>query len=351
MLEAGGTATDRLALPHSADAVVAGFFTCEFTTLDGQGRPVTWPVEPYYERETGELIVTASIAFPVKAHNAARNPRVAMLFSDPTGSGIGAAPAVLIQGRAQVSEAREWTPHAREHFRQSVLRQPASRTFVRNALARKLFTFYFQRLNIVVRPERALVWPERDFAQMPVEIGALVAPTTAAQPGPLSTQEWNTKLAARIVAYNSAVVSCVDSSGYPTSARCDATVEAADRVIRLNALPPSQAAWCGPASVLFHRHDAELEQQYQLQVRGTLEPSRDAHILRVARFLTANGSRDQDRMPHAGAPLQLFQFMRFGRRQAGQYLRRRGGEWSVDFKPMLDVLREIDSEPGSGRRG
>src|SRR5690349_16903572 len=109
MLEAGGTATDRLALPHSADAVVAGFFTCEFTTLDGQGRPVTWPVEPYYERETGELIVTASIAFPVKAHNAARNPRVAMLFSDPTGSGIGAAPAVLIQGRAQVSEAREWT--------------------------------------------------------------------------------------------------------------------------------------------------------------------------------------------------------------------------------------------------
>jgi hypothetical protein len=159
-----------LKLPADVDAVLTTFYTCEFTTLNARGEPLTWPVEPFFDAEAGTVIATASIAFPVKALNARRNPRVALLYSDPTGSGLSDPPAVLIQGDAHVAEAREWTPQSEEQFKLSVLRQPDSRKFIVNPLVRRLFTFYFQRLTMTVQPRRILVWPHRRFADPPTEI-------------------------------------------------------------------------------------------------------------------------------------------------------------------------------------
>src|SRR6266542_4200087 len=160
-----------LQLPADVEAVLRSFFTCEFTTLNQAGEPLTWPVEPFFDAAAGEIVATASIAFPVKALNARRNPHVALLYSDPTGSGLDDPPAVLIQGDARVEEWREWTPRTAEYFRLSVIRQPDSRKFIANPLARRLFAFYFQRLNITVQPRRVLVWPRRDFSVAPTEIG------------------------------------------------------------------------------------------------------------------------------------------------------------------------------------
>jgi pyridoxamine 5'-phosphate oxidase-like protein len=157
-------------LPADVEAVLRRFYTCEMTTLNARGEPLTWPVEPFFDDQAGTLVATASIAFPVKALNARRNPRVSMLYSDPTGSGLKDAPAVLVQGDASVTESREWTPQSAEHFRTSVLRQPDSRKFITNPVARRLFTFYFQRLTITVRPRRILVWAHRDFASLPTEV-------------------------------------------------------------------------------------------------------------------------------------------------------------------------------------
>lgn len=159
-----------LKLPADVEAVLRSFYTCEFTTLNARGEPLTWPVEPFFDAAAGEVVATASIAFPVKALNARRNPRVALLYSDPTGSGLGDPPAVLIQGDARVAESREWTPRSEEQFKLSVLRQPDSRKFIANPLARRLFTFYFQRLTITVQPRRILVWPHRRFADPPTEL-------------------------------------------------------------------------------------------------------------------------------------------------------------------------------------
>ena len=162
-------------LPPEVVAVLRSFYTCEFTTINRHGEPLTWPVEPFFDEQSGELIVSASIAFPTKARNARRNPRVSLLFSDPTGSGLADPPAVLVQGNASVVESHEWTARSREHFKLSLIRQPDSRKFIANPLARRLFTFYFQRLAIAVRPHRVLVWAHRDFSSSPVEI-ALAAP-------------------------------------------------------------------------------------------------------------------------------------------------------------------------------
>src|SRR5438045_9576354 len=93
-----------LHLPPEVEAVFREFRTCEFTTVNRQGQPLTWPTEPYYDAPEGRLIVTASIAFPVKAYNARRHPQVAMLFSDPTCAPLSDTPAVLVLCAATVSD-------------------------------------------------------------------------------------------------------------------------------------------------------------------------------------------------------------------------------------------------------
>lgn len=159
-----------LCLPPGVAAVLRRFYTCELTTVTRDGRPVTWPTAPYYYAPTGQLIVATSIAFPVKAHNARRHPQVALLFSDPTGSGLRDPPAVLVQGTATVTEMIGDVPWAIDMLRQTLDRQPAGQQFLASRVARRLFTFYFQRLAITVQPQRIRVWPHSDFAQPPQEV-------------------------------------------------------------------------------------------------------------------------------------------------------------------------------------
>jgi hypothetical protein len=161
----------RLQLPPEVETALSGHYTCECTTVNRAGQPVTWPAVPYYDREDGSIVVTASIAFPVKALNARRDRRVALLYSDPTGASLDDPPAVLVQGDATVSELLESTSQSLEMFKLSVRRQPDSRRFVANPIARRLFEFYFQRLAITVRPRRILVWPHRDFDAAPTVLG------------------------------------------------------------------------------------------------------------------------------------------------------------------------------------
>lgn len=159
-----------LRLPPEVEAVFREFRTCEFTTVNRQGQPLTWPIEPYYDAPEGRLIVTASIAFPIKAYNARRRPRVAVLFSDPTGAPLIDLPAVLVQGDATVAELDDDPPWSYAMFKESIHRQPRARSFVSNPLARRLFTFQFQRLAIFVQPRRILVWPRGDTGQTPTEL-------------------------------------------------------------------------------------------------------------------------------------------------------------------------------------
>jgi len=153
---------------------------------------------------------------------------------------------------------------------------------------------------------------------------------------------WTERLAAAARQYRDGTLSIVEASGYPSSVRCTVELDDVHQVIRFPALPPSASHWRGPACLLFHRHDARLENQYQLLIRGRLVEDHEIVTFLPSAFVTANGSRDMDRMPHAGAPLQLLRFMLLGRRQARAYLRRRKKPWpAVDFKPMLAVLREL----------
>ena len=83
--------------------IIDKYFTCEFTTLSRDGSPQTWPMVPRLLTD-GRLLLTTSIGLPQKAFNIRRNPKVSLLFSDPTGSGIAEPGAVLIQGDATAED-------------------------------------------------------------------------------------------------------------------------------------------------------------------------------------------------------------------------------------------------------
>ncbi len=91
-------------LPHEIQDVFARFVTTEFTTIDGRGQPITWPLTPYYSHGDACIDVSTGLGYPKKANDARANPKVAMLFSDPTGSRLDAPPQVLVQGTADVDD-------------------------------------------------------------------------------------------------------------------------------------------------------------------------------------------------------------------------------------------------------
>ena len=100
--------------------------TTEYVTVDHRGQPIVWPVTPYFRREDQTIDVTTGLGYPKKADDAAANPHVALLFSDPTGSGLDDPPMVLVQGTATVDD-RDLDANRDRYARESAAKLPATR--------------------------------------------------------------------------------------------------------------------------------------------------------------------------------------------------------------------------------
>ncbi|BBZ52293.1 pyridoxamine 5'-phosphate oxidase family protein [Mycobacterium heidelbergense] len=152
--------------------IIREYRTCEFTTLSN-GSPQTWPVTPLLLKD-GRFLIATNIGLPQKAVNVRRNPKVSLLFSDPTGSGVTKPGAVLIQGDA-VSEDRivadvSSEPDLAELAETVFARQPQGSSFMVGRLGRLLFPYYCMRILIHVTPRRAYLWPTRDFTEPPQQV-------------------------------------------------------------------------------------------------------------------------------------------------------------------------------------
>lgn len=160
-----------LVVPPEVEAVFRQVRTCEFTTLAKDGTPITWPTVALYEPSRARFVITTSIGLPQKAFNVRRSRRVAMLYSDATGSGLAAPPAVLIQGDAVcpdkiVTRSDELDALARV----LMVRQPVSARYSANPLARYLSDWYLMRLLIYITPRRIRWWPQGDFSRLAAEL-------------------------------------------------------------------------------------------------------------------------------------------------------------------------------------
>ncbi len=110
-------------LPADVQAVFDRFITTELTTVDRAGQPITWPVTPYYRPGAPCIDVTTGLGYPKKANDAQANPLVALLFSDPTGSGLQQPPTVLVQGSAEVDD-RDLEANRERYARESAEKLP-----------------------------------------------------------------------------------------------------------------------------------------------------------------------------------------------------------------------------------
>ena len=158
-------------LPPEVGDVFEEFRTCEMSTLARDGTPITWPTLPFWSSDEKRFTITTSIALAQKALNVRRNPRVSLLFSNPTASGLENPPAVLVQGDAEAPEEIETSVAGFEdELRRVYRRQLASSGYGSNPLTRYLMDWYYMRLMIYVTPRRILWWPGADFWRQPFEL-------------------------------------------------------------------------------------------------------------------------------------------------------------------------------------
>jgi hypothetical protein len=157
-------------LPAEVVAVFREFRTCELSTQTKDRSPITWPTLPFFDTDNGQFFVTTSIALPQKVFNIRRNPRVALLFSDPTASGLADPPMVLVQGDAVAPDEIVTTIKGYEdQLRMVFERQPGSGIYSSNPLMRYLYDWYYMRLVMMITPRRVRWWPRGDFTRAPHE--------------------------------------------------------------------------------------------------------------------------------------------------------------------------------------
>jgi Pyridoxamine 5'-phosphate oxidase len=263
-------------LPPEIQAVFASFVTTEYTTVDAKGQPITWPVTPYYARGGDSIDVTTGIGYPKKAYDARANHHVAVLFSEPKGSGIDDAPMVLVQGCAKVDDA-DLDANADRYAREAPVKLPGASLPPR--AVRRMFGWYFQRLYVYVRPERVFVWRGGDPTAAPelfgdhmeeVRSGHSEEPEEGhADPGG-GALVWDERLDELGATYDTAVLSLVAPDGFPFSIRVPVRVDRGAKRIHVDADIPAAPLEPGPACVTAHDHDPDFKWQRNFQVRGDL---------------------------------------------------------------------------------
>jgi hypothetical protein len=265
-------------LPPDVQQVFDRFVTTEYTTIDGAGQPITWPLTPYYAPGDPCIDVTTGLGYPKKAWDTRANPKVAMLFSDPTGSGIDDPPQVLVQGTAEVDD-RDLEANRLRYKREIVEKLPAASKDMPPKFFDRFLTWYYTRVYIHVRPERVYVWPDGDAAREPLLYDAHMeevrsghdeepagehADTTGGQVA------WDERMSELGSRYPHAVVSLVAPDGFPFSVRLPIEVDREAGRLRLGGAPVGVPWQPGLACVTAHDHSADFRWQRNFQVRGDL---------------------------------------------------------------------------------
>lgn len=312
---------DQLVDPGVA-RIMSSYLTCEVATISRSGTPVAWPVSGVWRPADQAFVLSTSIGFAQKALNVRRDPRVALLFSDPTGSGLDLSVPdqpgqVLVQGEG-VSPDEIVTSFARnaDLWQRISSAQPSSRALSTGGLVRRLLDVYYMRLIISVTPVVVTTRPA-----LPAPNGPLSVPPMPGLPAPVARE---------LGSFTSGVLARLDDDGRPTLERV--VPEAADGGLLL----PGVAARPGPASLLFHRHDEQLAGNRSFVVLGELTASERGPVFRPERVV--EGVRS------AGL-LTPFRFVRGLRARAQAYLDRRGLERPTVAWEELDAIHAtVDAE-------
>jgi hypothetical protein len=269
-------------LPQEVRDAFDRFITCELTTVDATKQPITWPVTPYYEQGGPTIDVTTGLGYPKKADDARAHPSVALLFSDPTGSGIDSGIRVLVQGTATIDD-EDLKANAARYLRESAVKLPATKKMNPPKPLRPAFNFYYARIYINVRPERIFVWPEGDLSEEPTIHGAHLEEVRSGHSeeppeehgAPAGGAEaWDQRMAS-LGEHETGVLSWVGPDGFPIAVRLPYASDPSRREIRIEGEPSGLPVLEGRACLTVHRHAPDFTWQRNMQVRGNLVRAAD----------------------------------------------------------------------------
>jgi len=313
-------------LPDEIQRVFERFITTELTTLDEHGRPVTWPVTPYYTAGAPCIDVTTGLGYPKKADDARRNSKVALLFSDPTGCQLERPPMVLVQGTADVDD-RDLEVNRERYLRESAQKIPGAQ--IPKVLAR-LLDWYYTRIYVHVRPERVYAWQDGDVRREPllldshmeeVRSGRDEEPDIPHEDPAGGAIAWDRRLEELGSRYPSAALSFIAPDGFPFAIRVPISVDPAERVVRITCVPVGAPLQPGVACLAAHGHDERFSWQRNFQVRGDLV-ERDGHWALVAHKLV--GGFELPRSRFEAMRVNYGKMRRFRRRAKSELARRAG---------------------------
>lgn len=250
------------------------FITSEYASLTRAGEPITWPLTPFAGADGITLDVSTGLTYPLKAERARRDPRVALSFSNPVGSGLEHAPVLVVQGLATVRDA-DLRANSARYLRESAVRLPEVYARIPDFMLARM-AWYWARIWIEVTPRRVLWWPEGRLDREPVRWEApasLMAPPSDPPPAGRSSGSWATeavdwrrRAGGAVERFGPPVLTTVDSDGWPLPLR---TVSAAATEDGFEVQTPAGVdVRPGPAFLTFHSHVPTLESQENLGLAG-----------------------------------------------------------------------------------
>jgi hypothetical protein len=295
--------------PHSPDpswpaelvTVFERSITCNYASLTRNGAPVTMPTTPYVGDRT--LDVSTGLTYPAKAERARRNPKVALLFADPIGVGVGSGPVVLVQGHAAVRDA-DLQANTDRYAPASMKKLPGSVKGQPKFLLRRL-TYYYARIWIELTPMHIRWWPDRDLSEPPREWTAAEdlelpesdpAPSGRQPPAWLEPPEqWREVAAGALRDLPLADLTALDNDGYPICIPVTPGELSGEEVsFRIGLGAPELVP--GPACLTVHGHDERFTTQENHTLMGELLVGANEPRLRIDRALadwSLTGNRAQ----------------------------------------------------------
>jgi hypothetical protein len=256
-------------VPSELRTVFDRFYTTEYVTVDEQGQPIAWPVTPYPHEGESCIDITTGLGYPKKARDAERNPNVALLFSEPHGSGLREPPMVLVQGVARVDEA-DLAANRMRYRREGERKLPKAGERLPPATMDRLMSWYVDRIYVHVTPERILAWPKGDIAAEPEVIGELPAGEAPIERPVASGVIWEPRIEQLGTQYPTAVLAVVGPGGFPFAGRVPVWADRIAGLVRIGAVPNGMPLRPGRACLTAHVHGPEFEWQRNFQVRGEL---------------------------------------------------------------------------------
>ncbi len=262
-------------LPPEARSAFERFLTCEYTTIDAKGQPITWPVFPYYKQGDPYIDVTTGLGYPKKAADARANPKVSLLFSYGKGSGLDRPPSVLVQGYAEVDD-RDLVANSERCLKDTKEKYPSVIKHTPPKPIRNLFNWYFTRIYIHVTPETVYQWPDGETRTEPIRFGRSAErqeEPEAVAPDPVTVDRptvWDDRMDELGSRYPTAVLSYIGTDGFPLSIRVPIRVDHAIKCVRIEHELPGMPVVPGNACLTAHDHAEDLTWDLNFQVRGRL---------------------------------------------------------------------------------